>query len=138
MVKARAAAWGSWPFRRSLSHTRVHAQGGEHLAQFIVQFPGDGGPLLFLAGHDAAGEQPQLLLGLLQLGDVRGNAAQAVGTALLIIKGKFHRQIGMHPVLQGHPLLSPASDRFWVSTIRSLLRNWSATSGGKISWSDFP
>ena len=98
MVKARSAAFGVGPVEAVLHPGAIHLQGGEQLPQLIVQFPGQQGALIFLIGHDAAGEALQLLLGLFDGGDVGRDAAEAADRAEFIVQRKFHRQIGAHPV----------------------------------------
>ncbi len=82
---------------------RIHAQRRQHLAQFIVQFPGNGRSLRLMRRHDPGRQSAQLVPRLFFGGDVRRDAADPADPARLaiarvIVQWKLHRQINMHAV----------------------------------------
>lgn len=59
----------------------LHAESGEHLADFVVEFAGEGFALLFLGVHELGGEMAELLFGLFGFGALAVGAGFEGGDA---------------------------------------------------------
>ena len=55
-------------FAELFERGEFHAKAGEHLADFVVEFAGEGFALLLLGVHELGGEVPELLFGLFGFG----------------------------------------------------------------------